>query len=89
MSEGVLEAANILREFMFQRVYLWEGRREEAERAKETVRFLFRYYLARPQEIDSDYVIGSDPPWRRVADYVAGMTDGFALDAAARLGLGA
>ncbi|MEE8346737.1 MAG: deoxyguanosinetriphosphate triphosphohydrolase [Dehalococcoidia bacterium] len=89
MSEGVLAAANILREFMFQRVYLWEGRREEAERAKETVRFLFRYYLARPQEIDSDYVIGSDPPWRRVADYVAGMTDGFALDAAARLGLGA
>ena len=86
MSEGVLAAANVLREFMFQRVYLWEGRREEAEQAKQVVRFLFRHYLARPEEIDSDFVIASDPPWRRVTDYVAGMTDGFALTTAERLG---
>jgi dGTPase len=86
MSEEVLGAANILREFMFQRVYLWEGRREEAERAKQVVRLLFRYYLAHPQEMESDFVIASDPPWRRAADYVAGMTDGFALAAAERLG---
>jgi dGTPase len=86
MSEGVLAAANILREFMFQRVYLWEGRREEAEQAKQVVRFLFRYYLSRTEEIESDFVIASDRPWRRVADYVAGMTDGFALSAAERLG---
>ncbi|MCH7522917.1 MAG: deoxyguanosinetriphosphate triphosphohydrolase, partial [Chloroflexi bacterium] len=62
MSEGVLAAANVLREFMFQRVYLWEGRREEAEQAKQVVRFLFRHYLSRPEEIDSDFVIASDPP---------------------------
>ena len=86
MSEGVLEAANALREFMFQRVYLWEGRRHEAERAQAVVRFLFQCYMARPQEIDSDFVIATDPPWRRVADYIAGMTDGFALDLAQRLG---
>jgi dGTPase len=86
MSEGVLAAANVLREFMFQRVYLWEGRREEAERAKRVVRFLFQYYLSRPDEIESGFVISSDPPWRRAADYVAGMTDGFALAAAERLG---
>lgn len=86
MSEEVLGAANILREFMFQRVYLWEGRREEAERAKQVVRLLFRYYLAHPQEMESDFVIASDPPWRRAADYVAGMTDGFALAAAERIG---
>ena len=86
MSEGVLAAANVLREFMFQRVYLWEGRREEAEQAKQVVRFLFRHYLSRPEEIDSDFVITSDPPWRRVTDYVAGMTDGFALTTAERLG---
>ena len=88
MSEWVLAAANVLREFMFQRVYLWEGRREEAEQAKQVVRFLFRHYLSRPEEIDSDFVIASDPPWRRVADYVAGMTDGFALTTAERLGHG-
>lgn len=86
MSEEVLAAANVLREFMFQRVYLWEGRREEAERAKKAVRFLFQHYLSRPEEIESDFVIASDPPWRRVADYIAGMTDGFALATAERLG---
>jgi dGTPase len=86
MSERVLAAANTLREFMFQRVYLWEGRREEAERAKRVVRFLFQYYLSRPEEIESGFVIATDPPWRRTADYVAGMTDGFALAAAERLG---
>jgi len=88
MSEEVLAAANTLREFMFQRVYLWEGRRHEAERAQQVVRFLFQYYLAHPQEIESDFVIASDPPWRQAADYVAGMTDGFALSAAERLGHG-
>ena len=86
MSERVLAAANVLREFMFQRVYLWEGRREEAERAKRVVRFLFQYYLSHPEEIESGFVIAADPPWRRAADYVAGMTDGFALAAAERLG---
>ncbi len=85
MSEPVVAAANVLREFLFQRVYLWEGRREEAERAQQVVRFLFRHYLAHPDEIESDFVIPSDPAWRRAADYVAGMTDGFALAAAERL----
>jgi dGTPase len=88
MSPAVSAAANILREFMFQRVYLWEGRREEAEQAKEVVRLIYRHYLEHPGEIRSDFVIASDPPWRRVADYVAGMTDGFALQTARDLSQG-
>ena len=88
MSPAVSAAANILREFMFQRVYLWEGRREEAEQAKEVVRLIYRHYLEHPDEIRSDFVIASDPPWRRVADYVAGMTDGFALQTARDLSQG-
>ncbi|MBI2913603.1 MAG: deoxyguanosinetriphosphate triphosphohydrolase [Chloroflexi bacterium] len=88
MSPGVLAAANVLREFMFQRVYLWEGRREEAERAQHVVRVVFHHYVEHPEDIRSDFVIASDPPWRRSADYVAGMTDGFALATAERLGRG-
>ncbi len=86
MSERISAAANALREFMFQRVYLWEGRREEAEQAKQVVRALYQYYLAHPDEIESDFTIASDPAWRRVADYVSGMTDGFALAAAGGIG---
>jgi dGTPase len=86
MSEPVLSAANILREFMFQRVYLLEDRQEEAERAKRVVRRLYRHFAEHPEEIRSEFVIEGDPAWRRAADYVAGMTDGYALATAARLG---
>lgn len=79
MSEQVAAAANTLREFMFRRVYLWEGRRQESEQAKRVVAALYRYYVEHPDEIQSDFVIASDPLWRRAADYVAGMTDDFAL----------
>jgi dGTPase len=85
MSDRVSAAANILREFMFQRVYLWEGRQEEAERAKEVVSLIYRHYLENPGEIQSGFVIPEDPPWRRAADYVSGMTDGYALAVAERL----
>jgi dGTPase len=85
MSGRIAAAANALREFMFQRVYLLEARHAEADQAREMIRALYRYYREHPEEISSDFVIGSDPPWRRAADYVAGMTDGFALAAAARL----
>jgi dGTPase len=86
MSPPVHEAANALREFMFRRVYQWEGRSPEAERAKGVVRFLYTYFRDHPEEIRSDYVIPDDPPWRQAADYVSGMTDRFALDMAYRLG---
>ena len=61
------------------------GRREEAEQAKRVVALIYRHFLAHPDEAESDFVIATDPPWRRVADYVAGMTDGFALATAERL----
>ena len=86
MSEPVHAAANVLREFMFHRVYLLEERQEEAERAKHIVRQLYNHFAAHPGDIRSEIVIETDPPWRRAADYVAGMTDRFALDTAARLG---
>jgi dGTP triphosphohydrolase len=50
------------------------------------VYFLFEYYLARPGEIVSDFVLPDDPPERRAADYVAGMTDLFADKTALELG---
>ncbi|MEO8457593.1 MAG: deoxyguanosinetriphosphate triphosphohydrolase [Chloroflexota bacterium] len=86
MSEPVRAAANILREFMFQRVYLLEERQEEAERAKQVVKTLYAYFAAHPDEIHSDIVIETDPAWRRAADYVAGMTDHYAMKTAQMLG---
>jgi dGTPase len=85
MSEGVSGAANTLREFMFQRVYLWEGRREEAEQAKRVVSQLYEHFMQHPEEVRTEFGVASDPLWRQVADYVSGMTDHFALATAERL----
>jgi dGTPase len=87
MSAEVLAATDELREFMFQRVYLWETAQREAVGAKRVVGFLFQYYLAHPEEITSDFALPADQPPRRAADYIAGMTDTFAVDLARRLGL--
>jgi dGTPase len=86
MSQPVWAAANCLREFMFQRVYLLEDRQEETEQAKQIVRWLYHHFVDHPDEIQSDFVIESDPAWRRAADYVAGMTDGYALKMAPHVG---
>ena len=85
MSDTVSAAANTLREFMFQRVYLWEGRRDESEQAREVVSLLYRHFMENPDEVQTEFGIPSDPLWRRVADYVSGMTDQFALANAERL----
>ncbi len=87
MSEAAAAAANELRDFMFAHVYEWEGQRAEAARARRAVQFLFEYYLAHPEALTSDFTRPDDPLVRRIADYIAGMTDLFALSTAESLGL--
>ena len=86
MSDEVASAANSLREFMFQRVYLWEGRRDESEQAKRVISTLYNHFMQDPEGMRTEFGVASDPLWRRVADFVSGMTDQFALATAARLG---
>jgi len=86
MSPHVRAAANRLRDFLFERLYHWEGTMREVEKAKAVIRFLFHHYVAHPEEVMSDFVIATDPPERRAADYIAGMTDLFALRTAQALG---
>ena len=77
LSAAVLSATDDLREFMFQRVYLAQPTLRAARRGQRVVRALFRHYEAHPDEI-SGWSLARDPPWRRAADYVSGMTDHFA-----------
>ena len=72
-----------LRKFMFERVYLGAEARADQERARQAVRALFDHYLEHP-----DGVPAPDPEAdeiQRVADYLAGMTDRFCLNAYERL----
>jgi dGTPase len=66
-SEEVGTAMLALRSFMFERVYLVEDARAEHSRARVTVRRIF------------DHLVGRGDPVDEVIDYVAGMTDRFAL----------
>jgi len=86
LSESALEATDALREFMFTRVYLHQDTLGETRRGQAIVEALYRYYEAHPDEI-AGFSLPDDPPWRRAADYVSGMTDGYATQRAEALGL--
>ena len=79
MSAGVSAAANELRDFLFRRVYEPASANEQAERARDIIRLLYRHFLANPSSVPDDYSIAGEPPERRALDYISGMTDGYAL----------
>ena len=79
MSPQVNEAANTIREFLFQRVYLPASETEQADRAREILRLIYHYFLAHPDRIPPGYSVQGEAPERMALDYVAGMTDAFAL----------
>lgn len=86
LSPPVLAATDVFREFMFARVYLTETALTGARAGQAVVRALFGYYVDHPEAIPG-WSLPHDPPWRRAADYVSGMTDGFATRTALGLGL--
>ncbi|PPD58982.1 deoxyguanosinetriphosphate triphosphohydrolase [Dehalogenimonas etheniformans] len=84
MSQSVLSACNLLRDFLFERVY--RNRDHYAENARATVRSLYRFYLESPQNLPLEFRDADDPA-RGVVDYIAGMTDQFATQTALSFGL--
>jgi dGTPase len=72
-SEEIGAAMLALRSFMFERVYLGTHARSEHERAHATVRRIFDHLAAAGGEREA------------IVDFVAGMTDRFALEYAASL----
>ena len=85
MSPEVLEAANSLRQFLFQRVYEVQIARKETERARQVVRFLYYYFANNPGKLPKEFATG-DEAERGAVDYIAGMTDNYALSLASELG---
>jgi dGTPase len=72
-SEEVGAAMLALRAFMFERVYLGPHTADEHRRARAAVRKIFEHLLDRGEDAEA------------IVDYVAGMTDRFALEYAAGL----
>jgi dGTPase len=72
-SDGVGGAMLALRSFMFERVYLGSDAREEHARAHETIQRIYEHLAARGDAEE------------QIVEFVAGMTDRFALEYAAKL----
>jgi dGTPase len=87
MSPDVQDAANTLRNFLFERVYAPLNGRDDTIRAQNVIRELCAHFLADPNQLPPEYrpPERNDPPERQVADYIASMTDRFAIDLFQRL----
>ena len=75
--EEAAAAMATLRDFMFEQVYLGEVARREHSKIETVVRFLFDHYCSQPEALPPS----TQTLERRVADYVAGMTDRYCIRA--------
>ncbi len=81
MSAETLSAANEMRAFLFERVYYPLNRTPNTIKAQGVIAALCAHYLAHVEEMPAEYrKRDGDPPERLVADYVASMTDRYAID---------
>ena len=85
MSPEVRNAVNTLREFMFQSVYVPEDHGEEGHAARSVMRLLYGYYSENRTEVPREYGVRSRSESQDVVDYVAGMTDQYALRMAEKI----
>jgi dGTPase len=85
MDEPTLGVMNELRDFMFERVYQASSQREQQERAIELLRALMAHHADHPEEIPASYRQHGASAVVQAADYVAGMTDRYALSTYARV----
>lgn len=77
MSPAVEEATQKLRDFLFRYVYIGSAAKKEVGKVKCLMKELYFYYLAHPEEIPEK--MASFPREQAACDYIAGMTDSFAL----------
>jgi dGTPase len=83
MTPEALEALEALRTYMFENMYLIREVRGEFEKAQKILAALFEYVVAHPDEfLDTS---GDEPVERLAIDFIAGMTDRYALNLYSKL----
>ena len=78
MSELSRDEAAALKRFLFAQLYRHPQVEQTTAIARGVVADLFAAYSSNPREMPADFSARTDPA-RAVADYIAGMTDRFAL----------
>ncbi len=82
LTPQVEQALKDLRSFMFERVYRNPIAKGQESKAKDMLRRLFEYYVNNPDALPEDFQpqLSFDGMERTVGDYIAGMTDKYAVD---------
>jgi len=81
ISPQVQQTADSLREFLFRQVYTPLNEDANTQRAQHIVRALYAHFLEDPDRLPAEYQSRSDDESpRRVADFVASMTDRYAIE---------
>jgi dGTPase len=82
LSPQVEKALQELREFMFERVYRNPVAKGEETKAREMLKRLYEYYYTHPEALPEDFQpqMSLEGMERTVCDYIAGMTDNYAVD---------
>ncbi|MCM1364089.1 MAG: deoxyguanosinetriphosphate triphosphohydrolase [Faecalibacterium sp.] len=81
LDSDVQAAFDILHEFMFDRVYTNPICKGEEGKAQAMVQKIYSFFAAHPDELPNEYIsiAWKEGAERAACDYIAGMTDGFAL----------
>lgn len=82
MSDKVRGATDLLRDFLYQRVYIDSEAKGEESKARHVIHFLYDYWTKHPEGLPEEYrsrseLVGVE---RAVGDYIAGMTDRYAIN---------
>jgi dGTPase len=84
MSEEVYDAMFGLRKFMFQNVYQDRETKKEERKIRNIIEPLYEHYLAHMEELPvynrERALYGGETKEQAVCDYIAGMTDHFAIE---------
>jgi len=82
MSSEIKDATNKLRGFMFDRVYIGSKAKTEENKAKYVVSTLFNHFEESRNEMPVEFIdrLEHDGIERVVCDYIAGMTDVYAVN---------
>ena len=82
LSSEINAALRDLRSFMFERVYRNPVAKGEESKARDMLQRLYRYYFEHPEALPKDFQpqLSFGGMERTVCDYIAGMTDNYAVD---------
>ncbi|MGI5849113.1 MAG: deoxyguanosinetriphosphate triphosphohydrolase [Christensenellales bacterium] len=83
MSNQIEDMTEKLRQFMFDNVYFGSKAKEEEIKAEKMIKMLFAHFISTPQDIgwEAEKRIALYGLKQSVTDYIAGMTDRFAVNA--------